>query len=169
VDATQILDELERSREQVLMILEELPDEALVEPGVMGEWSVKDILAHLTVWEAELVTGLMRLQQGKKPAQLLAAMADEDAYNATRYGENKGRGLDAVFDDFQQARTQLESWLEEFSERALTEPRHFRALEGQPLWKIIRLNSYGHEAQHIPYLAAFAHRWLQEHENNDPG
>jgi uncharacterized damage-inducible protein DinB len=167
MDAATLLDNLERTREQLLMIIADLPDEALLQPGVIADWSVKDVLAHIAAWESELITGLMRLQQGKKPAHLLEALADHDAYNAARYLENKERGLDAVFDDFQNVRTQLEGWLEEFDDRALTDPKHFKALQGMPLWQLIKNNSYGHEAQHIPYLAAFAHRWAEENEKND--
>ncbi len=30
-----------------------LPEEKLLEPGASGEWSVKDIIAHVSTWEGE--------------------------------------------------------------------------------------------------------------------
>jgi hypothetical protein len=159
----EILDALDNSRERLLTILEPLPDEALEYPGTIGPWSVKDLLAHLAAWESELITGLMRLQQGKKPVALLAAMAQHDDYNAERYEENKERSLDRVFADFQESRVKLEGWIEEFSDRALNNPTQFKALNGQPLWQLIKVNSFGHEAEHIPAVGAFAGRWLREH------
>ena len=66
----------------------------------MGGWSMADILAHLTAWESELVTALMRIDQGKKPSKLLEAYSDIDGYNARRYAENKERELDRIFADF---------------------------------------------------------------------
>lgn len=162
----EILDALDTTRERLLLAIEPLPDEALEQPGAVGDWSVRDVLAHLAAWESELITGLMRLDQGKKPEHLLAATADRNAYNARRYEENKGRDLDRVFADFQDARTQLEGWLDEFSERALNDPNRYQALNGQPLWKIISLTSFGHEAMHITALEAFAARWQNSHNES---
>jgi uncharacterized protein (TIGR03083 family) len=159
----EILDALDATRERLLTVLEPLPDEALAYPGTIGPWSVKDVLAHLAAWESELITGLLRLQQGKKPAHLLAAMADRDAYNARRYEENRDRDLDRVFADFQDVRMQLESWIEEFSDRALNNPNQYKVFNGQPLWQVIKANSFGHEGEHIAAIGAFAGRWLAEH------
>jgi hypothetical protein len=163
----EILDGLDNTRERLLTVLEPLPDEALEYPGTIGSWSVKDVLAHLAAWESELVTGLLHLQQGKKPVHLLAAMANRAAYNAERYEENKERDLDRVFADFQEVRMKLESWIEEFSERALNNPQQFKALNGQPLWQVIKQNSFGHEAEHLPAIGAFAGRWLAEHGTDE--
>jgi hypothetical protein len=35
--------------------LEGLPDELLTQPGVAGDWSVKDLLAHLAFWHESMV------------------------------------------------------------------------------------------------------------------
>lgn len=145
------------------MAIEELPDEALLEPGVMGEWSVADILAHITAWESEMVTGLMRIKQGKKPTKMLEAFQDVDGYNARRYEENKGRDIERIFDDLQGVRVQLEQWLEEFSEKELTDPQRYDWSAALPLAHIIKENSYGHDAEHLPDIERFAARWLAEH------
>ena len=70
----QLLDALDNSRESLLVAIEPLPDEALHEKQAVGEWSVADVLINITAWEAELVTGLMRIQQNKRPERLLEAM-----------------------------------------------------------------------------------------------
>jgi hypothetical protein len=163
----EIVESLDATRERLLTVLEPLPDEALEYPGTIGPWSVKDVLAHLAAWESELVTGLLHLQQGKKPTHLLAAMGQRDEYNAKRYEENKDRNLDRVFADFQDVRMQLESWIEEFSDRALNNPNQYKALNGQPLWQVIKNSSFGHEAEHIPAIGAFAGRWLLEHGSDE--
>ena len=87
----EIFEQLDQTRERLLVALEPLPDEAFLQPGVMDSWTMADILAHLTAWESELVTSLQRIKQGKKPARMLAALADVDGYNTLRLEENKGR------------------------------------------------------------------------------
>ncbi|MCB8950752.1 MAG: ClbS/DfsB family four-helix bundle protein [Ardenticatenales bacterium] len=154
----ELYDALDASRERLLMALEPLPDEALTYPGVLGHWSVCDLLAHLATWEAELVTALMQVRQGKKPQRLLQALADRDAYNAARYEENKDRDLEWVFADFQGARAQLEQWLEDFSDRALNDPRRYKWFD-KPLWEIIADVTFRHEAAHAAAVEAFARDW----------
>jgi len=158
----EILDELDRVREELLVTIEPLPDEALLEPGVMGEWTMADILAHLVAWESEMVTALLRIDQGKTPARLVDAFDDVDGYNALRYEENKGRDLDRIFEDLIGVRVQLEEWLSEFSDKELNDPKRYPWSKGLPLWHIIAENSFRHEEEHLPGIRAFAQRWLAD-------
>ena len=155
----ELFENLDSSRVSLLEIIEPLPEEALTRPGVMGDWSVKDILAHLVVWESELVTCLMKLDQGKKPKRMLAAVADVDAYNARAYEENKDRELDRILDDLQSVRVQLEEWLPHFSDRDLNDGKRYRWNDDIPLWQIIEANSFGHEGEHISDLEQYARTW----------
>ena len=36
----------------------------MMEPGVTGDWSVKDVLAHVTIWEAEALKYLPLIAEG---------------------------------------------------------------------------------------------------------
>jgi hypothetical protein len=162
MDNDKLLDLLEETRERLLVALELLTDEQLLAPGAVGDWSVADCLVHLTVWESELVTALMRLKSGQKPTRMLEAIADVDAFNARVYAENKGRDLDRIFSDLQGVRVQLERWLENFSDKELDDPKRFRWLDGRSLRAIIEANSYGHELEHLPALEAYASRVAHE-------
>lgn len=154
-----LLDELDSSRESFLVAIELLPDEALQQPGVMGSWSVADVLVNLTVWEAELVTAMLKLDQGAKPAALLAALADPAAYDQQRYAENVGRELDRVFDDLMKVRLELEEWLEMFSERKLGNKMQFRSLNGRSIAELVQEIIIDREARFLPSVALFARRW----------
>ena len=155
----EMLEELDRTREELLVTIEALPDEALRQPGVMGDYSVADLLAHMVAWESEMVTGLLRIDQGKTPARLIAAFDDIDGYNARRYQENKDRDLDRIFEDLQGVRIQLEEWLAEFSDNDLNDPQRYSWSKGLPLWHIIAENSFRHESEHLPQIKAFAKSW----------
>ena len=127
----QILDQLDNSREKILVVLETLPDEALLTSGVINTWSIADLLVMLTAWESELVTAMMRLEQGRKPDKLLSAMSRRQAYNTALATSANPRNLDTVFDDWQQVRMQLEGWLENFSERDLTSRKRYKMVSRQ--------------------------------------
>ena len=162
MDAYALQDKLDSVRMRLLQALAPLPDEALLQPGVVGEWSIADVLSHFINWEAELITGLMRIDQGKRPTRLLQALQDRDAYNARRYEEMKGRDLDRIFDDLQRVRQQLEGWLEEFSRNDLESTDRYKGLGGRPLWKLIASASFEHEAAHLEEIEAFSERWLED-------
>ncbi|MGB3713059.1 MAG: ClbS/DfsB family four-helix bundle protein [Candidatus Promineifilaceae bacterium] len=162
MNVDEINEQLESSRERLLLLLQVLPDELLSDPGIMEDWSVTDVLTHLIAWESELVTCLMNLDQGKKPARMLAAIADVDGYNARRFEENKGRSLDRVLDDLKSVRVQLEEWLSRFSDRDLNDADRYKWSEGVVLWQIIEANSFGHEGEHLPDLEAFVRGWQDE-------
>lgn len=154
-----LLDRLDETRERLLQAIEPLPDAALLAPGVVGRWSIADLISILTAWDAEVVTGLLRLKQGKSPDRLLAAVGNPDAYNAGRYQEAQGRDLDVIFDDFQRARLHLEDWLGEFSERSLNDAHHYKALNGIALVHIVALATYENEAKYLPFLQTFAEHY----------
>jgi len=155
----EMLEALDSTREELLVAIEPLSDEALHQPGVMGDWSVADILAHLVAWESEMVTALLRIDQGKRPARLLTAFEDVDGYNAQRYQESKGRDLDRIFEDLIGVRVQLEEWLMEFSDEALNDPQRYSWSKGLPLWHIIAENSFRHESEHLPDIKTFVDSW----------
>jgi len=155
----ELLDRLDAARERTLVALEMLPDEALVQPGVVGRWSIANLLSILTAWDAEVVTALMQLRSGKAPDRLLAALRNPDIYNAQRYQEAQDRDLDSVFNDFQNSRAKLEDWLSELSERALIDRNHYKALGGAALGHLIAQATCDHETRYLPFLTTFANRW----------
>lgn len=167
MDAFTLQEQLDDVRVRLLEALAPLPDEALLEENTIGEWSVADVLSHLVNWEAELVTALHKLDQGKSPDALLRATEDRDAFNALHHTEMKGRDLDRIFDDLQGVRSKLEGWIEDFAERGLEDPKRYPALKGMPLWKLIAENSFMHEAQHIKAVEAFSEQWALAHDDMD--
>ena len=62
----RILVELERERKQFVRNVEacRIRD---IDRTFIGEWSLKDIIAHVASWEAEVVTAFRELREGKRP------------------------------------------------------------------------------------------------------
>jgi len=50
------LDKMNQSWQGFQEALDGITDEQIDEPGTIGEWSVKDVLAHLAFWDAETVS-----------------------------------------------------------------------------------------------------------------
>jgi hypothetical protein len=157
----QLQEQLGRHRVRLLEAIEPLPDEAMLTTNAIGDWSVAGLLGVLTAWDAEVVTGLMRLEQNKKPEKLLAALSKPDAYSQRAYTDNQTRDLDAIFDDFFRVRRQLEEWLEYFSNKDMANPNRYKWL-GRPLAEVIAEATWQQEKMYAAKLQAFAERWLAE-------
>ncbi len=80
----------------------------------LGEWSVKDILAHVSGWHREMTAGLQRLARGERPTPAGVDYSDPDPWNARFAAEARSLAprdvlakLDASFKDFRQSAADL--------------------------------------------------------------
>lgn len=148
MEKIELLTALDESREHFLETIDDLPDSALLESGVNDQWSIKDILAHLAMWEAELVKLLWQTKQGKTPNTAHFISDSVDELNAKWYQLNRERTLERILEDFHGVRNQTIQWVEDFSENDLLDTNSFDWLDGTPLWQWIANDSYEHEGEH---------------------
>ncbi len=139
---------LEDEREKFLDAFDGLSDEQLQIPGVTREWSVKDIIAHLSYWEAELVKLLWQVRQGSKPTSAQLLNTPVDALNEKWFQENQSRPLERVLSDYYAVRKQTIRRLDGFSDQELNDPKRYPWLKNQPLWEWIAEDSFRHESEH---------------------
>jgi hypothetical protein len=154
----EILDALEDTREATLEAIEGLDDESMQEPNVIDDWSVKDILFHISMWEAELVKLLWQASQGQRPTSLLISDASVDQLNAEWHEKSQERSLELILEDFHSVRKQTSRRVEAFSDRDLNDLQRYPWLQGQPLWEWIAGESYEHEAEHAAQIRDWRER-----------
>jgi hypothetical protein len=147
---------LEESRAALLDAIDGLTPEQLLQPRAVGEWSVRDILQHLSLWEAELVRLLMHVDQGRRAVgQSFVPNPDFDSLNARWHAETKDRPLDRVLEDFHGVRRQTRRWIDEFSDEDLERLRRESWLHNQSLARWIAEYSYEHEQEHTQAIRAW--------------
>jgi hypothetical protein len=152
---SEILTALNEGRERFLEAIEDLTPDQMKETGVVGEWSVKDILVHLTRWEAELVKLLWQASQGQKPTSAHFSSSSVDDLNARWYQESRTRPLERILEDFHGVRAQTVRRVEDFSDEDLTDPKRYLWLNDAPLWEWIAGDSFEHEAEHGAQIRAW--------------
>ena len=152
MNKAEILAALKKRREELLNAIEDLSQEALLESGVVGEWSVKDLLAHISAWEAELIKLLWQVQQGQRPSSAHFSNKSVDELNAIWHQESLSRPLDRVMADFQAVRRQTARRVEAFSDKDLNDSKLYSWLKDQPLWEWVAGDSYEHEAEHTAQI-----------------
>jgi hypothetical protein len=60
------VDDLRQSHENILQSIKGLKEDELNRPGTMGEWSIRDALLHITMWDAEVLKMLAIWHAGQK-------------------------------------------------------------------------------------------------------
>lgn len=150
-----VIADVRAARAKLLQALEGLSDAQMLQVGAVGIWSVKDVLAHLVAWEAELVTTLSRLDQYKRAAPAIVEIEDIDAWNADQYRTNATRPLEAILEDFHGVHKHLIRALEDLDNRTLNDNRMWPWMEGEPLSYLVAENAIWHEEEHADDILAW--------------
>jgi uncharacterized damage-inducible protein DinB len=127
--------------------LRQIDKTQMTQPGVSGNWTIKDLIAHVTWHEREMVgvVGEMALV-GSEWWNL-----STDERNAAIYEAHKERPLDDVLTEAKEVHHQLLDALQTLSDEALVDPHHFRHMPDEWIpWQIIADNTFDHYRQHLP-------------------
>ena len=132
-------------REELLSAIDGLSDELMTEPS-LDDWSVKDHLAHLALWDDIRASEVVRISAGHESAWRMSGAQDE-AYNALGYDLRVALSPDQAKWELAMSRQRL---LEAISSAT---PRGLDA----SLYGEAGLHS-SHEAQHAGWIK----RWRRE-------
>jgi len=126
-----------------------LSDGQLMEPGVTGAWSVRDILAHVTTWEEEALEHLPLILKGGRPPRYSVRYRGIEAFNAHMTEQKRSLSLPEV-------RAQLAASHGRLLEFIQSAPEHQLIGEARVRHRL-RLDTYGH----YPIHADTIRQWRQ--------
>lgn len=130
-----------------------LSDSRLTEPRVTGDWSVKDILAHVTTWEGEALKHLPLIIAGGRPPRYVR-YGGIDAFNAKMTEEKRGLSLAEVLQQLDDTHARLIDLVERTPEAQVTRDTRFR--------RRLRLDAYGHYPEHTQAIRTWREQRLGE-------
>jgi hypothetical protein len=146
---TELVEALEDGHAEMVEMLEDLPEASMLEPGVIGNWSIKDILYHLSMWEGQLVTLLFQVSRGmENPTTLHFGEETVEEINQRWFSAGQRRPLDLVWQDWVSVRKQTLRRVSDIPETDLTNPNKFGWLKGEPLLQWIADDTIEHEEEH---------------------
>ncbi len=126
-----------------------LSEAQLLEPGVTGAWSVRDIIAHVTTWDEEALKHLPSILEGKRPPRYSVTYGGMDAFNALMTKRKESLSLSEVLRQLDDAHRRIVEVIERAPEDQLIRETRFR--------RRLRLDTYGHYSKH----AAAIRRWRE--------
>jgi uncharacterized protein (TIGR03083 family) len=160
----ELLAKIRAERERFEATLAEVDEARMTEPGVVSGWSVKDILAHIAVWEGRMVGWLAEISRGEVPEALAPGQTwdDLDQLNEQTYLENRDRPLAEVLAEFAASFRRASDAVEAAPEEMLLDPDRYPWREGQPVWHMVAANTFWHYSEHGASIRA----WLQRLESS---
>ena len=117
-----------------------LSDAELMEPGVTGDWSVRDIIAHVTWWEEEALKYLPVILDGRKPPRYSVTYGGIDAFNAQMAEQKSHLSLSEVLRQQDDTHRRLIGFIQSVPEDQFARETRFR--------QRLRLDTYSHYPQH---------------------
>ena len=123
-----------------------LPADVLSAPGAVGDWSAKDLMGHLAVWEEESVTALRLIAEGRRPPRY-ARFGGIDAFNDLKWLEFRDLPLAEIQRWSQESHRRLLDYLAGVPEELFATETRFRHR--------LRLDTYGHYPEHTGHILAW--------------
>jgi uncharacterized damage-inducible protein DinB len=152
MNKTELISAIRKARAEWEAAIAPLAEDQLLQARTQGDWSLKDVITHLT-WHEKEMLGIIRAH----------ALVGSELWNLPLhqrnnliYLENKDRSLEDVYTEARMVYTGLLQALETLSDTDLNDPGQFPGMppDWQP-WKLIAENTYEHYQDHLKELKEY--------------
>lgn len=141
-DVHAVLERIDEAWRTLFSTLDGIPDDRLEEPGVIGDWSLKDLFGHLAFWDDHAVQEIERALAGL-PREDAAWQEMNEADHATRLDRTLPEQRAAMH----QAHAELVARLEDVA-----------GIDAARIDTAIRPDTYDHYAEHVADIRAWRQR-----------
>ncbi len=158
VTKANLFQRLEQGWDELQAYLATLTPEQMTGPTDAAGWTVKDHITHLAAWE----DGVCKLMQ-KQPFRVAMDIDPatwghgEDAENELIRQRYRGWSMDAVMQHFQRVHDRLLAQINAMTDddlRLAYKDYDAETTQNVPIVEKIKGNSFGHYAEHIPWIEA---------------
>ena len=150
MDKRQLLNQLDKSWAAIKESYAGLSDALMTEPGVTGDWSVKDILAHITTWEEEALKYLPLIIKGDRPPRYSVKYGGINAFNAQMTQQKRGLSLSDVLKQLDETHQRLTDYIRQTPGDQFTSETRFR--------RRLRQDTYSHYPKHARAIRQWRER-----------
>jgi hypothetical protein len=150
---TDLLDVIRREHQRLMNLVAQLSDDEMLQPGMNGDWSAKDELAHITAWEQEFLGWYRAGQRGEVPER--PDPDNIDPFNRQLYEQHRDEPLAEVRAAFEASYQEILNAVASMSEDDLFRVGRFAWTGEYPLLVYLRANTDEHYAEHTPQFEAW--------------
>ena len=150
MEKLQLLKKLDLAWRAFKQSYADLSDSQMMEPNVTGDWSVRDILAHITIWEEEALKYLPLILEGRRPPRYKDQYGGIDAFNAQMVEQKRNLPLAEVLRQLEETHRQLIDYIDHAPEEQFVRETRFR--------RRLRLDTYSHYPIHTQAIQEWRER-----------
>ncbi|MEM7030637.1 MAG: ClbS/DfsB family four-helix bundle protein [Chloroflexota bacterium] len=150
----EILSGIQAEYELLEEALAGLDEDQMMQSGVEGDWSVKDVVGHIAIWQKRMMDWVLEARQGDVPQQDISP-EELHEWNHQDYLANQDRALADILVDFRRWHQEAVSLTESIPEAELCDLQRYPWLNGKPLWVMIVGDTTNHYRDHRQNIA----RW----------
>ncbi|MBV9626420.1 MAG: ClbS/DfsB family four-helix bundle protein [Acidobacteria bacterium] len=161
MDREQLLTRLESAWRDLQESYAGLSDSEIMKPGVTGQWSVRDILAHVTTWEQEALNHLPTILGGRKPPLYSVSHGGIDSFNRAMTEKKRDLTWADVCRDLEETHRRVHDFI------GLVPEAQFRT--ETPFRRRLRLDTYSHYRLHALAIRNWRKKQLKGARESDPG
>jgi hypothetical protein len=128
----ELLAELQSEQKAWEGLLAQIGEDRMDEPSVQGEWSIKDIVAHLTAWRRRTVRRLeaAATRQPEPAHDWPNDLHEDDEINAWFHERDRGQSVRETLAESRRVFEKLVSAVEKLPEDALDDPERLPWMQG---------------------------------------
>ena len=152
-----LIEAIIKERNALKDLILDLSDEQKKEKGVESDWSIKDLMAHITAWE-KLAQDRVNSAITGEPFSFRLIEGEDfvDRFNANIYVENCDKPLDVIEDEFQQSIQDFLKQIGDIEEEFLQKPLPFDWAKDLSAQVLISANTHWHYLEHAESIR----KWL---------
>jgi hypothetical protein len=150
-----VLERMQNGYRALSEVLAGLSPAQMEEAGVQGDWSAKDIVAHMAEWDRRLVSWLEEIQRGTLPRQAVDS-SDTDQVNDEIYRLNKDKPVGVVLADFRLTHRAALNAVSRVPDETLETPPVFEGYADFDLRQLIAWETWEHYQEHGEAIADWA-------------
>src|ERR1700733_10065038 len=117
-----------------------LSEGELLEGGVVVDWSVRDVIAHVTTWEEEALKYLPLIMKGGRVPRYSVSYGGINAFNRLMTERKQGLAISVVLREQEEIHRQLVGFVQGAPEELFVRETRFRHR--------LRMDTYSHYPKH---------------------
>jgi hypothetical protein len=141
-DVHALLERIEEAWRELFAALDDIPEDQMSGPGVIGEWSLKDLFGHLAFWDEHAVAEIERALAG--------LLREDNAWQEMNEADHAAR-RDHTLPEQRTAMHQAHAALVEHLESVA-------GIEAARIDEAIRVDTYEHYRDHIKDIQSWRQR-----------
>ena len=155
----QLIEVMRTARSNWEALLAEAGEARLTEPGVEGNWSLKDIIAHITYFETWAADNVMAFRTGAPRPQPEYTGLDVDEENARIYERLRAKPLAEVLQESQASFQRSLEAVQGLRDEDLYDPKFTRVPDADwTVFDLIEGDTFEHYNDHIISVRAWLNR-----------